>query len=356
MENVEKIQQFIQRKADHLRLSLLDENEAMGKSLLDRIELIHDSLPDLDFADVSIESSFLEQAIQTPFYISGMTAGHADAAQINECFAALASRRGWLMGVGSQRRELGSEFEEGYQDSSVHGLVKKYPKLKLISNFGIAQVIELFHAQNLKKLIETAESVQASAIAIHLNPLQEVIQEEGTPKFKDSLLALKFLAESSPIPIVVKETGSGMSEVTLKKLSSLPLFAVDVSGFGGTHWGRIEGSRASNQSLAAQMGKSFKDWGVSTLESTLLANEEFHNKATEVWASGGVRSGIDAAKLLALGATRVGFAKPVLQAALQGEEELDRWMSSIEQELKISLFCTNTANLGELSALKVKGI
>ena len=343
---------FIQRKEDHLHFSLNPEAQAVVHAQFERVELIHDSLPELNLSEVSIRSNFLDEEIATPFFVSGMTAGHEHATVINDRIAAMAAERGWLMGVGSQRRELDS----AYQDHALQKISARFPKLKLISNLGITQLIEL-HQRNefsqLKKLIENTGSV---LIAIHLNPLQEAIQAEGTPQFSGGYEALKAWRLVSPVPVIVKETGSGMSESTLLKLKNLNLFAVDISGMGGTHWGRVEGLRANENSAASRFGKTFSDWGSSTLESLLNAEQIFKGSSTEVWASGGVRSGLDAAKAIALGAHRVGFAQPVLVAALDGEEQLMSWASLVEQELKIAMFCTSSKNIAELNSQKVKGL
>lgn len=347
--NEQDTQQFIDRKRDHLRLSLLNEVEATESSDLHRVELIHDSLPDLNLSDISIESSLLDQPIATPFFVAGMTAGHADAASLNDCLAEVAASRGWLMGLGSQRRELNADFN----DESVKTLCTRFPKLKLIANLGITQLLELHQKNELLKFLSLVDRSQVVLIAIHLNPVQEAIQAEGTPNFKGALAALTALTALSPIPVIVKETGSGMSEATLQKFKNLRLFAVDVSGLGGTHWGRIEGKRAAADSQTARLGETFKNWGVSTVQSVKNA-KKILNPSTEVWASGGVRSGLDAAKLLALGAKRVGFAKPALQAALLGPESLNRWMNTVEQELKVAMFCSNTASLDQLDHSKLK--
>jgi isopentenyl-diphosphate delta-isomerase len=305
----------------------------------------------LNLSDVSIESSFLDQAIATPFFISGMTAGHDDADRINSTLAALAADRGWLMGLGSQRRELNSTFE----DQSNQSLCIRFPKLKLMANLGIAQLIELHQTNELSKFFSLAERTHVALIVVHLNPLQESIQTEGTTRFKGAFAALRALASQSPLPVVVKETGSGMSEATLNKLKILGLFAVDVSGLGGTHWGRIEGKRADARTETARLGETFKNWGVDTARSVASAKRIFSSSEspTEVWASGGVRTGLDAAKLLALGANRVGFAKPALQAALAGSATLNQWMSVVEKELKVAMFCSNTASLEQLNVSKL---
>lgn len=269
---------------------------------------------------------------------------------INQRLAKAASERGWIMGLGSQRREIDSNF----QDTSAAALKTQHPALQVISNLGIAQLIGIAHHGHWNKLEDLLNRTGASAIAIHLNPLQEAIQAEGTPNFKGSLEALESLKKNITLPLVLKETGSGMSRSFLKRIAFLHPFAVDVSGLGGTHWGRVEGLRAPPKSLASELGECFKDWGVGTVASIVNAREIFADSGTEIWASGGMRSGLDAAKCLALGATRVGFAKPALEAAMQGSAAASAWMKARETELKVALFCTHSESLSELDHSKVE--
>ena len=342
--------QFIHRKLDHLKLALLDEMQAAEAASLSQVNLIHDSLPELNLNEVSIESGFKDEILATPFFIPGMTGGHEQAEKINSTLAEQASDHGWLMGVGSQRRELD---DAAFEDSVNANLTQRFPKLKLIANLGISQLITIHQQKNWSQLQKVIERMNPALIAIHLNPLQEAVQPEGTPQYKGALQALKIWTSLSPVPVVVKETGSGMSVSTLKKLSDLKLFAVDVSGLGGTHWGRIEGKRAAEASVHQALGETFKNWGVSTVDSIKNSNAVIR-KPTEIWASGGVRSGLDAAKLLALGAHRIGFAKPALEAALQGSDRLDHWMRTCEQELRVALFCTGSSTIDELNSTKVQ--
>jgi isopentenyl-diphosphate delta-isomerase len=173
---------------------------------------------------------------------------------------------------------------------------------------------------------------------------------EGTPQFKGGMQAIKNLKEKLQVPVILKETGSGISRPVLERMMSLGIDAVDVSGLGGTHWGRIEGLRAPEESLQQKAAKIFKDWGISTLDSVLMAVGFSPNY--EVWGSGGIRSGLDAAKLLAVGATAVGYAQPILAAALQSPEELDKTMEQFEFELKVGLFCTGCKTVAELRTKK----
>jgi isopentenyl-diphosphate delta-isomerase len=326
-------QQFEKRKADHIQHSLDIKNEALGQNGLDRIHLVHEALPELNFEEIDITSSCMGKSLKTPFFVSGMTAGHDDARAINQLLASACESRGWAMGVGSQRRDLES-VQEGVRGEWAQ-FRKSYQKLFLIGNLGVSQVIR----SSISEVEKVTDLLKVDLLAIHTNALQEVLQPEGTPQFKGCLKAIRKFGNQLKIPVLLKETGCGFSSSTLKRVSQLNLAAVDISGLGGTHWGRIEGARALPQSLQALAAQTFADWGESTVDS-VIAGKKILSKKTELWASGGVRNGLDAAKLIALGAKRVGYAKPALEAALKGEKALHSWMEQQEFELKVALFCT----------------
>ncbi|MEK6556104.1 MAG: type 2 isopentenyl-diphosphate Delta-isomerase, partial [Bdellovibrionota bacterium] len=306
-------------------------------------ELVHEALPELDFDEVSLKSQILKQEFEKPLLISSMTAGHLGSLDINQRLAEAASARGWLMGVGSQRREL-FDREALNEWKTVR---QRAPNALLLGNLGLSQLIET----TTDKVKELVEGLEATAMIIHLNPLQECLQPEGTPKFKGGLKAIERVARELTIPIIIKETGCGFSEPTLRRLKDVGIRAVDISGYGGTHWGRIEGQRSSQDGVLAQASQTFASWGVSTAQSMLNAVNV--QPPYDIWASGGVRTGLDAARLIAMGAKCVGFAKPLLQAAILGPEQLDAKMELIEKELKIALFCTGSKNTDFLRAKKV---
>lgn len=334
----ETIQQFAQRKQDHIRLALDDSTQANGFSGLDSIQLIHEAIPDIDFSSINIASQLFNQPIATPFLVSSMTAGHEAAVKINETLALACQQRGWLMGVGSQRRQL-FELEAAKEWQAIRSLA---PKARLLGNIGLTQLI-LTPSVQIQRL---ADSLAAEAMIIHTNPLQEVLQSEGTPHFKGSYQAIERLCRELPIPVIIKETGCGFSKQTLLRLNNLGVAAVDVSGFGGTHWGRIEGLRNEMQSQRYKAAQVFKNWGIPTVQSLLDAVSLKPNYV--IWASGGVRSGLDAAKLLALGAQIIGFAKPMMESALQGIDAVLKQMELYEFELKTALFCTGCQDIASL--------
>ena len=330
---------FDHRKKDHIVLSLKEKNSAHGENGFDRLRLKHSALPEIDFSEVDISTTLFGKKLKTPFVVSGMTGGWEGSLAINRTIAKLAEKRAWVMGTGSQRKQIqnssaGKEWEI---------IRKEHPSLILLGNIGLSQLIKM-KISEVEKLVS---SLKAQAMVVHTNPLQEALQPEGTPQFKGGLAQLKNLCADLSVPVILKETGCGFSEHTLQKLCGIGLFAVDISGFGGTHWGRIEGERIHKDHPFYGSAEAFKNWGVPTVDSLLFA-QKIKDKDYSVWASGGIQNGCESAKALALGAERVGLARPIIQSALQGEKALENTMSRMEQELKIALFCSGCKNIKEL--------
>lgn len=333
------LKQFEDRKASHIDLSLEPKTQALGRNGFEQIELRHEALPDINFGDIDVSVTSLGARAASPFFVSSMTAGHKGSLDINRRLAKLSAEKGWPMGVGSQRREL----SDSHAAEEWRQIRQEFPQVQLLGNLGLAQLIETPIAQ----IMCLAEALEAQAFFIHLNPLQEALQPEGTTRFKGGFQALKKLTQELPLPVIVKETGSGMSAVTMNRLFEAGVAAVDVSGLGGTHWGRIEGYRSKSESVLAMAAETFKNWGISTVESLLQA--QTLSSPGEIWASGGIRSGLDAAKAVALGAKRVGIAQPLLAAALESEEALRKRMDLFQFELKVAMFCTGCENLRQLA-------
>ncbi|GIL17336.1 MAG: isopentenyl-diphosphate delta-isomerase [Oligoflexia bacterium] len=339
----ETLAQFESRKKDHIRIALDQKSQAVGLSGLERVHLTPDSLPEINFKDVEISTSFFLHKMESPFFISSMTAGHQDSLQINIRLAKMAQEKKWAMGVGSQRKEL----DCAEASSEWRKVRKEAPNAALIGNLGLAQVIQT-KTEDIRRLIDNLEAI---ALFIHLNPLQECIQKEGTPEFKGGLAAIQRLVKELQVPILIKEVGSGLSTRTLEKLKDSGIFAADVAGLGGTHWGRVEGYRAQPGEMVYEASQTFSDWGISTAEALILGKKL--NPPFELWASGGVRSGLDGAKLLAIGAQKVGIAQPLMRAAVDGEEQLKAVMDRFDFELKTALFCCGCRNINELQTQEV---
>lgn len=329
---------FEERKRDHIDISLSSQSQSLVAGGLDAIELVHEALPDLNFSEISLKTSALNLEIDSPIFVSSMTLGHAKAAKVNDVLASVCQQKNMLMGVGSQRRQL--EDPEAKNECLV--LRQKFPKLKVMGNLGLAQVI----TTPIREIQSLVDSLQAQAMIIHTNPLQECIQPEGTPEFRDGLQAIEKICRELSVPVILKETGCGFSASTLDRLKDVGLAAIDVSGRGGTHWGRVEAKRLTQKQIQYSSGQVFEDWGISTTESLLMARE-IPMKA-KIWASGGVRSGLDVAKLLAMGAQMVGVAQPMLAAAMEGVETLSNYIDQLHYELKVALFCTGCGTVDEL--------
>ena len=340
--STEPASQFESRKKDHLRLAL-DESAQVKDNGLDAIELLHEALPDLDFDDVEIATRFGAHPLSSPLFVSSMTAGHDRSYAVNKVLAEFSSRRNILMGVGSQRRQL----TDDYAAQEWKRLRGEFPAALLLGNLGLAQLIEN-STDDIRRLVD---SIDALGLFVHLNSLQEVLQPEGTPRFRGGLKKLEIVCRSLDVPVIVKEVGCGLSLSTLKRLDGTGIFAVDVGGYGGTHWGRIEGRRSHHNSRSAQAARTFSDWGISTCDSLLYARQA--GVGYQVWASGGIRNGLDAAKALAMGARMIGVAKPWLAALTDHADDpvaaLDLLADQIEFELRIAMFCTGCANLKQLS-------
>ena len=348
-------EQFEARKADHIRLSLDPKTQTTGLSGLDQIQLEHEAFPELNFAELDIATQLFGKPTK-PIFISSMTAGHAGSMDLNRTMARVAEKRNWVMGVGSQRRQL----TDRQSDLEWKEIRKACPRVRFFGNIGLAQLI-LTPSHEVRRL---ADSLEAEAMFVHANPLQECLQPEGTPEMKGGYQALERLVNELGLPVIVKEVGTGFSKRTLSRLKDLGVSAVDVSGVGGTHWGRIEGGRSLAGSRLSMVAGTFANWGVSTVDS--LLNAVSIEPEYEVWASGGVRSGLDVAKLLAMGARMVGMAKPIIEAVMQmddgssskhdsarAEEALDSAMERFEFELKTAMFCTGSRTVDELRDKKV---
>lgn len=344
---IENADQFEQRKKDHLRIALDNQVQARGLSGLEKIDLLHNALPEVNYSDIQISSDLFGTKLSSPVFISSMTAGHHDGIQINRFLARISHERQIMMGVGSQRRELNDIGAA----SEWKVIRRETPRAILVGNIGLPQVIQN-PTESIQRLVD---SVEAKALFVHLNVLQECLQPEGTRDFRGGLLALEKLIKNISVPVVVKETGCGLSPKNLRQMIELGVAAIDCAGLGGTHWGRVEGLRSSSDSVLFQVAETFANWGVSTADSVIAANRlkskiKFN---TEIWASGGVRTGLDVAKLIAMGCKLVGMAKPFLAAAVESIDRnsdvpMNHLIEKIETELKVALMCTGMSSVTQL--------
>ena len=312
------------------------------------MHLVHAALPvaDLDRIDLSVE--FLGRRLRAPLVIASMTGGHRAATEVNRRLAAAAQRHGLAMGVGSQRAAL----REPRLAASYSVARKAAPDAFLIGNLGAGQLVPQGAASEpavgAAELQRAVEMIRADALAIHLNFLEEAVMPEGDRRVDGLRQALAAAVESAPVPLIAKETGAGLARAAALELRALGFRALDVGGLGGTSFAAVEGQRAAEQGdqRGRRMGEVFRDWGLPTAISVAAAA----GAGLPLIATGGIRSGLDAAKALALGATAVGVARPLLTAALESEEAVDAWIEQFLEELRVSCFLSGVARAADLGS------
>ena len=328
------------RKADHLRLTAEEDVEASLGAGWQDIHLLHEALPEIDQCDVDLRARFLEKELRAPLLIAGMTGGHTAAHAVNAVLARAAERHGLAMGVGSQRAALRRE-DLAYTYTVVR---EQAPSALLIANIGAPQLIAQGEAPPLllAEVQQAIDMVRADALAVHLNFLQESVQPEGERNARGCAQAIEQVVNTVSVPVLVKETGAGISRPTALRLKALGVHALDVGGVGGTSFAAVEGLRAD--AAGQRLGDVLRDWGIPTAVSVVAAGAT----GLPTVATGGIRTGLDAAKALALGATLVGVARPLLQAALEGDAAVDGWITQFLSELKTVLFLTGSRDINDL--------
>ncbi len=333
------------RKLEHLELALNGGVEGPTGPGWEDVCLIHDCLPEIDLGDVELTTDFLGHALRAPLWITGMTGGHQRAGVINARLAVAAERHGLAMGLGSQRAGLSTEsLMASYQSAR-----EAAPSAILLANIGAPQLIaqDGHPALTIRDLQRIIDSISAQGLAIHLNFLQEMVQPEGDRNARGCLAAIGEVAAALDVPVLAKETGAGISRQRAVSLRGAGMAAIDVGGAGGTSMVRIEGARArQNQHSRAPYAQTFEGWGIPTAASVLEARD----CGVPVIATGGIRSGLDAAKALALGAHAVGVGLPFLTAANESEAALDEAIGQFLGELRVALFLSGSASPAEIAA------
>jgi isopentenyl-diphosphate delta-isomerase len=326
------------RKAQHLRISL--ERDVRFPSLttgLERYRLVHRALPDLNLADVDLSTLLLGKPLRLPLLISSMTGGTPAAWDINRHLARAAQARGVALGLGSLRAAL--ESPDLARTFQVRELA---PDVLLLANLGAVQLNYGYTIDHCRRAVEI---VGADGLFLHLNPLQEALQAEGNLDWSGLLPRIETVCRALEVPVVVKEVGWGISEDVARQLAGAGVAAIDVAGAGGTSWSEVERYRqadAGRRRLAA----AFNDWGIPTSEALVAAQRGAPH--LPIIGSGGIRSGIDVAKVLALGASAAGIATPFLKAAALSAEAVVEQIDHIAAELRVAMFCTGAGNIADL--------
>lgn len=330
------------RKADHIRICLEETVQASGVTTgLERYRFVHQALPELDFDDIDLNTSWFGIPVDTPFLISSMTGGSEGTDRINLRLAAIAEERGWAMGVGSVRAAV-----ENPALISTFKLRHVAPTIPLFANIG---AVQLNMGMGVNECEKAVEIVEANALILHLNALQEVFQPEGDVDFSELLFKIEEVCRKLSVPVGVKEVGWGIAEDTARQLSDAGVSFIDVAGAGGTSWSQVEKFR-SHQAVQRRAAEAFADWGIPTADSVLAVRSALPEM--KVVASGGIRHGVDAAKAIALGADAVGFGRSLLQAAISSEEEVNEVLMQVELELRIAMFGIGARTISDLQRSK----
>jgi isopentenyl-diphosphate Delta-isomerase len=332
------------RKAEHLAVAARPESEVAATARWGEITLLHNPLPDVDRAALDLGATFLGRRFALPVQISGMTGGHPRATEVNRVLARVAARFNIPMGVGSQRAMIVNPAL-----TPTYAVAREAaPEVFLIANVGLPQLLPQgdtppFTAGDVRRAID---AIGAEALAVHLNFLQEAVQAGGDVNARDGLAALTALVGTIGVPTIAKETGAGLTARAATALAGAGVAALEVGGAGGTSFAAVEARRAADagdERLAA-LGRLFADWGVPTPASVRMAR----CAGLPVVATGGIRSGLDAAKALALGADLVGLARPLLERALISEEVTAEWLTNFVLELRTAMFLVGAATPADL--------
>ncbi|ABM80399.1 type 2 isopentenyl-diphosphate Delta-isomerase [Hyperthermus butylicus] len=338
------------RKLDHIRITVDSDVEHPGKiTLLEHVELVHRALPETALSSIDTSIEFLGKQLSMPLMVTGMTGGHPVAARINCVIARAAARLGIAIGVGSQRAAIEDPSLEYTFRVARDCAREEGGDVVLVANLGAAQLVAGYGVEHVRRAIEM---IDADAVAIHVNAAQEAFQPEGDVDFRNAIDLVAEVARELDKPVIVKETGHGLGYEVVYVLRGRGIRFFDVSGAGGTSWVRVEYFRARIRGLQglAEAAKTFSSWGIPTAQAVVETRWAAPDSC--IIASGGVRTGLDAAKAIALGADIAGLALPVIRAYTVGD--LDGVIGLLERigmEFKAALFLTGASSLAEARRL-----
>ncbi len=331
------------RKDDHIRINL--EEDVSFPQLttgLERYHFVHQALPELDLAEIDPGVTLFGKRLSAPLLVSSMTGGTERAETINRRLAEAVQSQGLAMGVGSQRTAL--EAPETVPSFNVRGYA---PDALLFANLG---AVQLNYGYGVDQCRAAVEMIEADALILHLNPLQEVLQAGGDANWKGLLAKIEAICRHLDVPVIVKEVGWGISRRVARLLMQAGVRAIDVAGAGGTSWSQVEMHRAPDERFRRLAG-AFCNWGIPTATSLVTVRQvraEMGVPDLPIFASGGMRSGQDVAKAVALGADLVGLASPFLKKAIESTAAVVEEMEILETEMRIAMFCAGAADIAQL--------
>ncbi len=331
-----------ERKADHIRVNLEKDVDSGLIAGFEHLHFEHNALPEIDLDDIDLAQDFLGKTLAAPLLISSMTGGTAQASEINRNLAIAAQEAGIAMGLGSQRVAI-----EDPSLSDTFNMRDVAPDALMFANLGAVQLNYGYGAEEAQRAIDM---IEADALVLHLNALQEAVQPEGDTKFGSLLSKIEVLVAFVSVPVIAKEVGWGISGRVAKRLVEAGVAIVDVAGAGGTSWSQVEMHRAAEEKQA-DLAARFVDWGIPTAEAVRQVRAALPD--IPVIASGGLRSGLDIAKSIALGAQLGGMAGPFLRAAVESSEAVTDLIHQTVRELRVCMFATGSRDLKSLGATKL---
>ncbi len=333
------------RKLDHVRIVLEEDVAAKGVHTgFAAYRMPHEALPELDLAEIDTRTSFLGRPMRAPLLISSMTGGAADVTSINLALAEAAQLLGLGMGVGSQRSAIrDARLAYTYQVRRVA------PNIPLLANLGAVQLNYGYGADECRRAVEM---IEADALILHFNALQEAVQPEGNTNFKGLLRKVEQVCRALEVPVIAKEVGNGIGPSAARRLVEAGVWGIDVAGAGGTSWSEVERFRHSSEQ-GARVAGAFAGWGLPTTEAIRQVRAALPH--VPLIGSGGVRSGVDVAKVIALGADLAATAKPTLGPATgTGVDAVVAGLQAYIDELRVAMFCSGCADLAALRGLKLE--
>lgn len=338
-----------ERKREHVQISL-KENVAAHRNYWDAVQLTHNALPEINKTDIDLSTQLFGKKLKAPLIISGMTGGYSEGKKINDHLAAAASKFQIGMGVGSQRAAL-----ENQKLADTYSIIKNYDIPLKIANIGASQTVLWDKTQILENAEKMVKMIDADVLAICLNFLQEAIQPEGEAQAKGCLATIDMLSREFSLPVIVKESGAGISGKIAHQLKKTKICGIDVGGAGGTSFSAVEFYRAKIKGDTYNMraGLTFWDWGIPT-PTCILEVGKTTNWELPIIATGGIRHGLDIAKSLVLGASAAGMAHGLLKPALKDKKALELELDVIMRELRIAMFLVGVDTIEKLSTVEVK--
>ena len=333
-----KVAPIDQRQADHIKINLEQDVRSALTTGLENYRFIHEALPELDLNRLDTTVSLFRKLLAAPILISSMTGGTAEAETINLRLAEAAQEMNIAMGVGSQRAAI--EHPEQARTFQVRRVA---PDILLFANLG---AVQLNYGYTIDHCRRAVDMIQADALILHLNPLQEAVQDAGDTNFDGLAKRIEEVCKQIEVPVIAKEVGWGISERTAKLLSDCGVSAIDVAGAGGTSWSQVEMHRAPDE-FTRQLAATFVGWGIPTADSIL--NVKKATPDMTIFASGGIKDGLDIAKCIALGATLGGMAGQFLKAAAISTEQAVDMMKLTKRQIEVTMFASGAGTLKELT-------